>query len=110
LLGSLKSHKKRLERHSEKSIERAFQSKLTVNSKNSKNRTLSYEQGEGDSPRGGISFRARGRGRGSYERKLSVEDSSQRCNICKKSSHVEKDCCFKGKPQCFNCKKFGHLQ
>jgi hypothetical protein len=33
LLGSLKSHEQRLERHSEKSIESAFQSKLTVNAK-----------------------------------------------------------------------------
>jgi hypothetical protein len=117
LLGSLKSHEQRLERHSEKSIESAFQSKLTINSKNSENKALTYEQGEGDSTRGGRSFRARGRGRsprgrgrGSYERKPSVEGSSQRCNICKKSSYVEKDCWFKGKPQCFNCKKFGHLQ
>jgi hypothetical protein len=117
LLGSLKSHEQRLERHSEKSIESAFQSKLTVNSKNSEKRVLTHEQGEGDSTRGGRSFRARGRGRsprgrgrGSFERKPSVEGSSQRCNICKKSSHVEKDCWFKGKPQCFNCKKFGHLQ
>ncbi|TXG53899.1 hypothetical protein EZV62_019155 [Acer yangbiense] len=26
------------------------------------------------------------------------------------SSHAEEDCWFKGKPQCYNCKKFGHLQ
>jgi hypothetical protein len=117
LLGSLKSHEQRLERHSEKSIESAFESKLTVNSKNSENRALTHEQSEGDSTRGGRSFRARGRerssrgrGRGSYERKPSVEGFSQRCNICRKSSHVEKDCWFKGKPQYFNCKKFGHLQ
>jgi hypothetical protein len=114
LLGSLKSHEQRLERHSEKSIESTFQSKLTINSKNYEKRALTHEQGEGDSTRGGKSFRARersprGRGGGSYERKPSVEGSSQRCNICKKNSHVEKDCWFKGKPQCFNCKKFGHL-
>jgi hypothetical protein len=35
LLVSLKSHEQRLKQHSEKSIESAFQSKLTVNSKNS---------------------------------------------------------------------------
>jgi hypothetical protein len=109
-LGSLKSHEQRLERHSKKSIESAFQSKLTVNSKNSENRALTHKQGEGDSTREGRNFRARARGRGSYERKPSVEGFSQRCNICKKNNHVEKDCWFKGKPQCFNYKKFGHLQ
>jgi hypothetical protein len=114
LLGSLKSHEQRLERHSEKSIESAFQSKLTINSKNSEKTTLTHEQGERDSTRGGRSFKVRGRsprgrGGGSYEIKPSVEGSSQRCNICKNNSHVEKDCWFKGKPQCFNCKKFGHL-
>jgi hypothetical protein len=46
LLGSLKSHEQRLERYSEKSIESAFQSKLTFNSKNSKKRVLTHEQGE----------------------------------------------------------------
>jgi hypothetical protein len=108
-LGSLKSHEQRLERHSEKSIESAFQSKLTVNKSHEK-KALTHEQSEVNLTRGGRSFRARGRGRGSYVRKPSDEGFSQRCNICKKSSHVEKDCWFKGKPQCFHCKRFGHLQ
>jgi hypothetical protein len=113
LFGSLKYHEQRLERHSKKSIESAFQSKLTINAKNHEKKALTHEQSEGNLSRGGRSFRARGRGRsprrrgrGSYERKPSDEGSSQRCNICKKSSHVEKDCWFKGKPQRFHCKKF----
>jgi hypothetical protein len=80
LLGSLKSHEQRLERHSEKLIESVFQSKLTINAKIFEKRTLSHEQGEDDSTRGGKIFRARGRGRSSrgrgrenYERKPSVK-------------------------------------
>ena len=32
------------------------------------------------------------------------------CGICKKKSHLEKDCWFRGKPQCRNCKKFGLVE
>ncbi|XP_058008790.1 uncharacterized protein LOC110632040 isoform X1 [Hevea brasiliensis] len=32
------------------------------------------------------------------------------CGICKKTSHEDKDCWHKGKPQCFKCKRFGHVQ
>jgi hypothetical protein len=81
-----------------------------------KRKALTRKQSEWNLSRRGRSFRARGRwrslrgrGRGSFERKPSDEGSSQRCNICKKSSHVEKDCWFMGKLQCFHCKKFGHL-
>lgn len=109
-LGSLKSNEQRLERHSKKSIDSVFQSKLIVNTKNHEKRALTHEQSERNLSRGGRSFRARGRDRGSYERKPSDEGSSQRCNICKKSNHVEKGCWFKGKPQCFHCKKFDYLQ
>lgn len=32
------------------------------------------------------------------------------CSICKKTNHLEKNCCHAGKPQCSNCKKFGHMK
>ncbi|KAF2305213.1 hypothetical protein GH714_003095 [Hevea brasiliensis] len=32
------------------------------------------------------------------------------CGICKKTSHEEKDYWHEGKPQCFKCKRFGHVQ
>ena len=105
-MGSLKKFKQRLLRYSEKSIENAFQSKLNLGNKSSENKPQNNYQN--------MRFRCgrntRGRGRGNFfERKLNEESSSQRCNICKRSSHMEKDCWFKGKPQCFNCKKFGHV-
>jgi hypothetical protein len=40
LLGSLKSYEQRLERHSEKSIDSAFQSKLNVNAKNHEKKSI----------------------------------------------------------------------
>jgi len=88
LLGSLKSHK-----------QMSFQSKLLFNAKNHENKALTHEQSERNLCRGA-----------SYERNSNDEGSSQRCNICKKSSHVEKDYRFKGKSQCFHYKKFGLLQ
>ncbi|XP_074337504.1 uncharacterized protein LOC141674700 [Apium graveolens] len=30
-------------------------------------------------------------------------------NHCHKMGHEEKDCWYKGKPQCYKCKKYGHL-
>ena len=34
------------------------------------------------------------------------------CGICKRTSHLEKDCWYKKKPQmqCHLCKKFGHVE
>lgn len=55
----------------------------------------------------------RGRGQSNYNRKSQDEEGSQtqqRCDICKSSSHMQKDCWFKGKPQCHNCKNFGRLK
>ena len=31
------------------------------------------------------------------------------CNYCKKIGHRENDCCHKGKPQCYKCKRYGHI-
>ncbi|KAA8549912.1 hypothetical protein F0562_001596 [Nyssa sinensis] len=115
LMGSLKSYEQRLSRHSEKSLESGFQSKLNFSSKNAEKKSSTQEQSKGESYKGRRQGRGRGRnwrGRGRYssERKFNDEESSQRCNICKRSSHVEKDCWFRGKPQCHNCKRFGHVQ
>ncbi|XP_074290612.1 uncharacterized protein LOC141617326 [Silene latifolia] len=32
------------------------------------------------------------------------------CGICGKNNHAEKNCFFKGKPQCHHCKKYGHFK
>lgn len=115
LMCSLKSYDQRLSRCSEKPLESAFQSKLTFSYKNAEKKFSTHEQSKGDSSRSGKQGRgrcenSRGRGRYSNERRTNDEESSQKCNICKMTNHVEKVCWFKGKPQCHNCKKFGYVQ
>ncbi|XP_074364151.1 uncharacterized protein LOC141704899 [Apium graveolens] len=111
LMASLQSHEQRLMRHSEKSIESALQCKLNLNKKESPSQ--SYNGGV--SSRGGMFNRGRGRGqrgrgKSNYNRCLGDASETNKCEICKRSSHTEKDCWFIGKPQCHHCKKFGHLQ
>ncbi|XP_059658882.1 uncharacterized protein LOC132305224 [Cornus florida] len=115
LMGSIKAFEQRLSRRSEKTIESAFQSKLSVSSKNQEKYPSSFDRSKGESSRGGRHGRgkgrnSRGRGRNNFERSGNIDSTQQNCGICKRSSHVDKDCWFRGKPQCFNCKKFGHVQ
>ncbi|XP_059670703.1 uncharacterized protein LOC132316214 [Cornus florida] len=117
LMGSIKAFEQRLSKRSEKTIESAFQSKLNVSSRNQEKYPSSFDRSKGESSRGGRHGRGRGRGRNSrgrgrnnFERSGNIKSTQQNCGICKRSSHVDKDCWFWGKPQCFNCKKFGHVQ
>lgn len=115
LMGSLRSYEQRMLRHSEKSIESAFQSKLNIQPNNGENKPQIQTRGE--SSRGGRFGRGRGRGRNSRGRsgrsangRRWNEASNKWCKICNSGTHDEKDCWYKGKPQCHNCKRFGHLQ
>lgn len=115
LMGSLRSYEQRMLRHSEKSIESAFQSKLNIQPNNGENKPQIQTRGE--SSRGGRFGRGRGRGRNSRGRSGRSanggrwnEASNKWCKICNSGTHDEKDCWYKGKPQCHNCKRFGHLQ
>ncbi|KAA8541944.1 hypothetical protein F0562_023096 [Nyssa sinensis] len=113
LMGSLKFYEQRWSRRSEKLLESAFQSKLNFSSKNTKKKSSTQEQSKGESSRGGGQGRGRGRdsrGRFFDKRRTNDEEPSQRCNICKRSSRVDKDGWFQGKPQCHNCKRFGYVQ
>lgn len=112
LMGSLKSHEQRLSRHSEKSIENAFQSKLKVGTKNCvRDHQIVIETKKGllEKVKGRGRF-SRGRGRNNLTRNSGENIQQISCNICKKNGHLEKDCYFKGKPQCLHCKRFGHIQ
>ncbi|RVW55367.1 Retrovirus-related Pol polyprotein from transposon TNT 1-94 [Vitis vinifera] len=82
LFGSLKTYEQRLLRHSEKSVESAFQSKISLNSINVERKPISNEN-RSDSSRGGKTGRGRargrdgrGRGRFSYGRKFTNEEGS----------------------------------
>ena len=62
LFGSLKTYEQRLLRHSEKSVESAFQSKISLNSRNVERKPISNEN-RSDSSRGGRIGWGRARGR-----------------------------------------------
>lgn len=106
-MGLLEAFEKREEDEDEDEdsvLESAFQSKLNMKSQNSKN---DWEKPE-ESSRGGESSRNNG-----YPRERDQQKKNSQyppCGICKKSSHLEKDCLFQNKPQCRNCKKFGHVE
>lgn len=53
---------------------------------------------------------SRGRGRGTNDGRWHEGASNKWCKICKSNTHNENDCWNKGKPQCHNCKRFGHIQ
>ncbi|XP_058760700.1 uncharacterized protein LOC131634032 [Vicia villosa] len=106
LMGFLRSYEQRMLRHSEKSIESAFQSKLNIQPNNGENKPQIQTRGE--SSRGGRFGRGKGRGRNS--RGISRRSTNGgRWNEAS-NTHDEEDCWNKGKPQCHNCKRFGHLQ
>ncbi|KAK3035077.1 hypothetical protein RJ639_032579 [Escallonia herrerae] len=114
VMASLKSYEQRMARHTEKAVESAFQSKLNVGSKSQERKPQNFDQPKGESSRGGRYGRGRGRnrgrGRGNFGRSYNSENNSKPCGVCKKMSHDEKDCWFKGQPQCHRCKKFDHVQ
>ncbi|GMP68220.1 hypothetical protein CsSME_00027903 [Camellia sinensis var. sinensis] len=105
LMGSIKAFEQRLSRQSEKSIESAFQSKLNVSTSNSQGRG----RGGGRNATGRVR-NARGRGRSNFQRNENEESTQQKCGICNRSNHVDKDCWFREKPKCYNCNKFGHVK
>ncbi|KAK2978865.1 hypothetical protein RJ640_030914 [Escallonia rubra] len=98
----------RMARHAEKAVESAFQSKLNVGSKNQERKPQNFDQPKGESSRGGRY--GRGRGRGNFGISYNSKNHSKPYGVCKKKSHDEKDCWFKGQTQCHRCKKFGHVQ
>ena len=85
--------------------------------KSPQRKSSSHVQVKGESSKGGSpnrgrekNMRGRGRRKNNFSRNQNDESTQPRCNICKRSSYVEKDCWFRGKPYCYNYKKFGHIQ
>ncbi|XP_022887734.1 uncharacterized protein LOC111403452 [Olea europaea var. sylvestris] len=93
-MGSLEAHEKRLERRYEMEIENGFQSKLNMRFQKSKE--------------GGRKFKENSKNKEIQGKEVDKSDKYSSCSICKRKGHQEKDCWFKGKPQCRNCRKFGH--
>ncbi|KAK4397017.1 Retrovirus-related Pol polyprotein from transposon TNT 1-94 [Sesamum angolense] len=82
LVGSLEAYEKRRSRREENSLENAFQSKLNMRSQNSNRKEENFKSTMGD----------------------KKTKNMRPCRICKRTNHLEKDCYFRGKPQCRNCK------
>src|SRR3954462_8753495 len=96
-MGSLRSYEQRMLRHSEKSIESAFQSKLNIQPNNGENKPQIQTRDE--SSRGGRFGRGKGRGRNTRGRSGRGaiggrwnEASNKWCKICSSVIHDEKDC------------------
>ncbi|KAK4402466.1 hypothetical protein Sango_0987300 [Sesamum angolense] len=81
LVGSLEAYEKRRSRREENSLENAFQSKLNMRSQNSNRKEENFKRTMGDKKK---------QNKGTYVP----------CRICKRTNHLEKDCYFRGKPQC----------
>ncbi|KAA8546163.1 hypothetical protein F0562_020943 [Nyssa sinensis] len=112
LMGSLKTHEKRMSRFSSQSLEQAFQS--TVNAPEKKFFNPEQDQRGGLSQRRGLYGRGRGnqnsgRGRGRGRRAIFQQksgNSNSHCYVCKKPGHESKDCRWK----CTKCKVPNHSQ
>ncbi|KAL1321492.1 hypothetical protein AAHE18_14G131000 [Arachis hypogaea] len=86
-------------RDDEDSIENTFQSKLNIKSQNlNKNVGKSQENSRSSDTSRKI------------ENKIEDRKQYSLSGICKKTNHLEKDCWHHEKPQCRNCKRFGHMK
>ena len=88
LMGSPEAHKKRLEMSCENDTENTFQSITNTQSQESKKSRRKFNE----------------------EKQKDNNSKYPPYGICKRKSHSEKEYWFKGKPQCRNCKKYGHVE
>ena len=90
-MGSLESHEQRKNRHNdEESEDTTLQAKFNVNYKNNVMKK-NNENGEAKTM------------------KNKSSETKMFCEICKHTNHVSEDYYFKEKPQCWVCKRFGHI-
>ncbi|CAL8108654.1 unnamed protein product [Prunus armeniaca] len=97
LMSSLEAYEKRLSRRNESPVESAFQSKLNLRSQKSKDDEKTRE--------------VENEPNNNWENKRETAERKDypQCWVCKKTSHQEKDCWYRGIPKCWNCKRFGHI-
>lgn len=106
VIGSLKSHEQRLQRHNEKVTEKAFSS-LSVSSKEQS----SVTQEGGSKPKKNWKSQNKkkwdGKSGNSHKKENQNEGTKNPCKICDKLHYGV--CWFKGKPKCYKCERFGHV-
>lgn len=106
VIGSLKSHEQRLQRHTEKMLEKAFSS-LSVSPREQSN------SGKGGSSKSKKSWKSQkgkkwdAKPETNFRKENQNEGVKVPCKTCDKLHYGA--CWFKGKPKCYNCDKFGHL-
>ncbi|TXG53906.1 hypothetical protein EZV62_019162 [Acer yangbiense] len=106
LMGSLESHEQRRLLRNDQSVESAFQTKLNLKQQKSFKKS---DQQRGDRRKwnkGESSKKEDNRNHRDYV----ADDSKPASKICKKKNHDTSNCWHRGKPPCFNCKKFGHVE
>jgi hypothetical protein len=102
LFGSLQSHKDRMKRYEENSIENAFHTNLQF-SKGKTSGSTSESTGKGSTTRGrgGHFFRGKRGGRGGGRSSSNYQYHNGGGDKCENSYQ---------KPQCYYCKKYGHIE
>ncbi|VVA40475.1 PREDICTED: Retrovirus-related Pol poly from transposon, partial [Prunus dulcis] len=106
VIGSLKPHEQRLQRHTEKMPKKAFSS-LSVSPREQSN------SGQGGSSKSKKSSKPQKGKKWDTKPENNFRMENQNggakvpCKTCDKLHYGA--CWFKGKPKCYNCDKFGHL-
>nr|KYP32803.1 hypothetical protein KK1_046417 [Cajanus cajan] len=90
LMGSLEAYEQRLNRHDEDSTKNAFQSKLKLQSQTKEKRNNEETSRNKENSK-------------NFSR--NYQNEYPPCSIYKRTNHAEKDCRYRGKPQCCHYKK-----
>ncbi|CAL9023435.1 unnamed protein product [Prunus brigantina] len=106
VIGSLKSHEQRLQRHNERVTEKAFSS-LNVSSKNqsSTGQAGSFKSKKNWKFQKGNKWDSKSEN--NFKKESQTEGAKVPCKTCDKLHYGV--CWFKGKPKCYKCERFGHI-
>ncbi|CAL8993818.1 unnamed protein product, partial [Prunus brigantina] len=106
VIGSLKSHERRLQRHNERVTEKAFSS-LHVSSKD---QSITGQAGSSKSKKNWKSQKGKKwdpKSENISKKENQTEGTKVPCKICDKLHYGV--CWYKGKPKCYKCDRFGHI-
>ncbi|CAN6694158.1 unnamed protein product [Malus baccata var. baccata] len=107
VMNSLRAFDQRLERHADKTIEKAFQS-LNIGSSSHSNQHQNRPRKDWKGKNKKWEGRPSGENRHNSGNNSGGGKIKPLCKYCDKAYFGE--CWFKGKPKCHKCNRFGHLQ